>query len=137
MLVHHEIGVGDEDLVARADAGEERQHQPAGDAGGDEVAVVAGVPVRQFAGQVRGDFVLERADALRDGVAVLALLDGVDRGFLDDFGHVEVGLTDRQVDRVGEISGQVEHLADARGVDGAQAVGDEAVGVEHENLRLF
>ena len=40
-------------------------------------------------------------------------------------GHVEIGLADRQVDRILHLGGQVEDLANAAGVEGPGAVGEE------------
>ena len=65
----------------------------------------------------------QHGHALRQGVAVLAALDGVDGRLADRLGHVEVGLADREVDRVLQLRRQVEHLADARGVEQSGAVG--------------
>ena len=47
---------------------------------------------------------------------------------LDRLRHVEVGLADRQVDRILHLRGQVEDLANAAGVEGTGAVGEEGHG---------
>ncbi|MGC3990072.1 MAG: hypothetical protein QM796_10415 [Chthoniobacteraceae bacterium] len=125
MLVHDEVRVEKDDLIARVHHGHDREQQRAADAAGDEhVADVAAVLFRQVGPQAFA----ERRDALRGRVAVLAVADGVDGDGLGGVGHVEVGQADREVDRVGHLCGEVEDLADAAGVDGVGAVGDEGTG---------
>jgi hypothetical protein len=68
--------------------------------------------------------------ALRLGVAVAVLVDGLDRGLLEQVGHGEVGLPDREVDRVLQMRGEVEDLADAARVDRLGAVREDLLNVE-------
>ena len=70
------------------------------------------------------ELVAQHGHALGQGVAVLAALDGVDGGLADRLGNVEVGLADREVDRVGELRAQVKDLANAGAVEGLGSVGD-------------
>jgi len=66
----------------------------------------------------------ERADSLRGRVAVLARVDGYDRGAADGLGHVEIGLADRKIDRALHLGGQVEYLANARAIKPGHAMSD-------------
>ena len=64
----------------------------------------------------------KRGDALRGGVTVAVTLHGINRRLLDFIGDRKVGLADREVDRVLQLGAQIEDAADARGIDGADAV---------------
>ena len=87
--------------------------------GDEHLAVVVAVLLLDL----RLELFAQHGHALRQGVAVLAALDGVDRRPADRLGHVEVGLPDREVDRVLQLRAKVEDLADARGVEQTGAVG--------------
>ena len=70
------------------------------------------------------ELVAKGRQALGDGVGILTGLDGFDASVFDRLRHVEVGLADREVDRVLHLGRQVEHLADAAGIEGVGAVGE-------------
>src|SRR5690606_15318735 len=123
VAVHDEVGVGQEDLVAGADGGHERQQQAARDAGGDQDRRVAGRQGRsegggELGGEAGGDLAAQLGDALGLRITVEPVTDCVGGGVLDGLGHVEVRLADGEVHRVLEPSCQVEDAADPRGVDG-------------------
>ena len=127
VVVHDEVGVEEEDFVARVEGGEEGEEKAGGGAGKDEDGGI--VPAGFLDGSAL-EGCDEFGDALRGGVAVLAGADGVDGFFLEEVGDIEIRLADREVDGVLELRGQVEDLADAGGVDGAGMVGDHGGGVE-------
>ena len=110
---------GAPDIVRRAQADVERAlvHP-----GGDEVGALV-VPAELLAA-LACHCSAKLNGALSLGVLVLAAGDGVDCLGLDGSGHIEVRLTDRQVDRVGHLGGQVKDLANARGVQQPHPVRD-------------
>ncbi len=139
VLVHHEVGVGDDDLVAGVEAGEEGEDQAARHAAGHQQAAVLTrrpaiarqPPVGQLDLEATGDGLVQLVQSLGDGVLVDALLDGVDGRLFDARRHVEVRLADGEVDRILEPAGQLEHATDARGLHRGDALGDMTLGVEH------
>ena len=56
--------------------------------------------------QVGGDRLAQRRDAVRRRVAVMAVADRLDGGFLDVLGRLEVGLADAEVDDVAALRGE-------------------------------
>jgi hypothetical protein len=123
VLVHHEVGIGDHHLVAVVDQRAQGQEQPARDPGGHQGLLVVPHPAGE--GLLLGlELGAQFGDALGLGVGVAVGADGGARGVLDLVGDREVGLADRQVDRVLERLGEVEDAADAAGVDAADAGGE-------------
>ena len=104
------------------------QHEPAAGAAGDEHVALRMIEMREAGLRVGEQFLAERGDALSDGIAVLAGVDGgLGRG-LDRFRHVEIRLTDAQVDGIGQRFRQVEHLANAGHFDVVRAFGEPGIG---------
>ena len=74
--IHDEVRIEDDHLVAGVERGQQGQHQAAAGAAGDEhlavgmAVLLVDLPLQLLA---------QRRDALRQGVAVLVALDGVDR----------------------------------------------------------
>ncbi len=130
-VVHHEIRIEDDHFFAGIQEHEHRQHDAAaGPAADENFAVVMTEFCRYFGLQL----IAQRGNALREGVAVLAVLDGLYRRAADRFGRLEVGLADGKIDRIGQLRAQVEDLADAGGIVQAGAVG-EPVG-RHGEMRF-
>ena len=124
VFVHHEVRIEDDDLVARPDQRAEGQHQrPAGAAGNEHLPILVAVLCRDAPAQ-RFE---QRLDALRLRVGVVSVVDRLFEGRFDRRGRVEVGLTDRKVDRIGHVGGQIEDLANAGGIDLSHPVGNPAV----------
>src|SRR5699024_2883168 len=126
-----EAGVGDDDFLTWGDGDVEGEGQRFHGAEGDHHVLrpeaappPAGVllcqRLPQFGGAGVGD------------VAGVVVLDAADAGGLDVLGRGEVRFSDRELHRVGEVEGEVEHLADARSrVGGGQ--GGYAVILRHQN----
>ena len=81
---------------------------------------------------LRLQLVAQRGHALRHRVGVLARAMASMRGVFDRLGHVEIGLADREVDRVLHLRGQVEDLADAAGIKSLRSFGKQAHGGKHQ-----
>ena len=98
-LIHHEVGIEDDHFVARIDQRQHGQHQPAAGAAGDEHLAVGVAVLRRRRGAC--SFSRSAGDALRRRVAVLAARESPrTAACLNRLGHVEVGLADREVDRI-------------------------------------
>ncbi len=74
---------------------------------------------------------LELRQALRDGVAVMPLLDGCDGCLLDGVRHIKVRLTNGKVNRILELGSKIKHLTDTRSINGTKFISDEMIGVKH------
>ena len=106
-VVHHEVRVEDDHLVARVQEHEHRQHDAAAGAAGDEQLAIgmAELPV-DFALQL----LPQDRHALRQGIAVLAAFDRGDRRLADRLRRLEIGLADGEVDRIGELRARSKTL---------------------------
>ncbi len=69
-------------------------------------------------------FFQQRGDALGLRIAVFAIADGIDHGAAREFGNVEIGLADREVDRVFHFGREVENLADAGTIERSRTGGE-------------
>jgi hypothetical protein len=95
-------------------------HDAAGDARGDHH--VADLDALGFV--LGADALAQLGDPLGQRVLVEAGVEPVFRLGLDGIRHVEIRLADAEVDGGLELLGQVEHLADAGGVERAHAFGE-------------
>ena len=73
-------------------------------------------------------FSRKRRNSLRQRVGVLPRLDGFDAGCFHFLRHIEIRLPDRKIDRILHLRRQVEDFADAAGIKGFRAVGEEGHG---------
>ena len=123
VLVHDEVGIEKDRLVAGGvEGGEHGEHEAGGGAGEDQEAGIGPAGVAGDFGFKGGD---ELGDSLGGGVAVFTFADGLDGAFLEDFGDIKIGLADGEVDGVFELGGEVKDFPDAGGVDLKGALGDE------------
>src|SRR5690606_3377588 len=128
---HRKVRVGDDRLVARTHERQEREREPARGAAGYEridARAFGDVPA-QVKLEVRVDFAQKRRNALGERVAVLVLLDRLDRAAFDRRGHGEVGLTDREIDRIIQLGGEVENAPDAGRTDTPRTITDQTLGI--------
>ena len=75
------------------------------------------------------EFLPQRGEALGDGIAVVSGLDGPDGSHPARLGHRKVGLSDAQVDRVLELPGEVENLANPGRFELSHPRSDPALGI--------
>lgn len=122
--VGDEVWVGDDALVTWVQERHEREVEGAGGSGGDECGGLTGFPLVgcrtvpvEIVFEPIDDFAQECGIALALGVSVLVGVDGVDCRRADRLGDWEVGLSDREVDRVFECRGESEDSADTRRID--------------------
>jgi len=120
-LVHDEVRVENQNLVARVDQGQQRQHDPAAGPRRDKHAPVGVVVPRIDPGL---QFLPQHRHALRQRVIVLARLDGLDAGSPHRLRHIVVRLTDGQIDWRLHLAGQVKHLADSAAIEQTRTIGD-------------
>jgi len=122
--IHHEGRLEDDHLVAGIDEGHQGQDQPAGGAAGDQQPPIG---LARLGSGGRLEPILQRGNALGQRVAVSARVDRRLRSGPGPRRHGEVGLADREVDRVVEPGRQLEGLADPGGIERGGAAGDRHV----------
>ena len=124
--IHHERRLEENHLVARIDQRHQRQHE--GAAGAARHAERS-ARLAKFLPHLGLEPVTQGRNALRGRVAIFA---GVNRrlGRLPGLGrHGKVGLADGEIDRILELGGQIEGLADAGGIKGTSPFGNDAASI--------
>src|SRR5665213_1674354 len=110
MRIHDEIRIEDDHLIAGIDGATKSEDKAAAGAAGDEnFAVVLGIKGANVSVNLGAQF----WNALGDGIGVGAAVDGGVGGGLDRLRHVEIRLTDAEVDGVFETARQFKDFADA------------------------